>query len=101
MDSNFFDVELHPASEMRELAESKSYIYEAEEKAVASLINTAAKSGELSVIYMQKPSDHLNDKLVSMGYTVKYISQVNTPQYLISWKANSSDSSGKTLDSNK
>ena len=43
MDSNFFDVELHPASEMRELAESKSYIYEAEDYRSAE--NRVRKSG--------------------------------------------------------
>ena len=81
-----FDNELHTAAEVRAIAESGSYLLEVEEKTVANLINNAANSGELRVIYQQDISKELTEKLIGMGYVITSVGSVPNHQYLISWK---------------
>jgi hypothetical protein len=85
-----FDNELHTAAEVRAIAESGSYLLEVEEKTVANLINNAANSGELRVIYQQDISKELTEKLIGMGYVITSVGSVPNHQYLISWKSTES-----------
>lgn len=80
---------LKPASEVKQVADNA--IADAEEMAVAKLINTAANTGEYTVLYNNALLESTISTLESQGYTVTQRSEKLTAepkfQYIISWKS--------------
>ena len=98
-----FDTVLHPAAEVKTIAESKVYVDTVEEMMVARLINDAASAGRTEVMCISPLSDKLVSKLESKGYTYKSTSSyaIDNVPHIISWKdAESDDESDAVMAGN-
>lgn len=82
-----YDSQIGLASEMKDLAITKSYLYESEAAAIGALIKTAARAGELKVVYQSNIDKPIQEALIEKGYKLRRTEiGVNTSQYTISWE---------------
>ena len=81
---------LKSASDVKSIADNAPL--EAEKMAVAKLINSAANTGQYSVLYNHELSDAMKDVLEVQGYTLfkrsKTFCADPDTQYIIKWKQN-------------
>ena len=79
---------LNNASDVKTVADGA--LLEAEEMAIAKLINSTANTGEYEVLYNRPISDDMIQTLEGKGYTVKKKSPIFSAdpktQYIISWR---------------